>query len=125
MQIIYAPTARYIHVSIKNTSQHNLQTTNRLKATYFELKCIHDASYKCFHHETFIGEASSELGPHLNYKRSRITLGLNRTIILLKSTIQPYSSSKARTKSISKFCTLDVHSCHCLILTNTITLVNI
>ena len=45
-----------------------------------EFKCIHDAFHKCFHQETFRGEASSALGPHLNHKRSRMILGLNRNV---------------------------------------------
>ena len=56
------------------------ETLNCPKVTYLEFKCIHAAFLKSVHHETFVGEASSALGPHADHKSSRIMVVLNRNV---------------------------------------------
>ena len=78
MQIIHAPTTRYTIPKYKPTYK-KLPTVQK-EHNYLKFKYFHDAFHKCFHHETIIGEASYALGPHLNHKRSRIILSLNRNV---------------------------------------------
>ena len=62
------------HIDIHLKDKPTQEATNHPQATYVEIKSIHDAFHNCFHRETFIAEASSALGPHMNHKRARFIL---------------------------------------------------
>ena len=79
--------------------QANTRYNQLSKSNIFGIQ-LH-AFHECFHHETFIGEVSSALGPYLNHNRSRIILGLNRNIQRI-TTIKRQLITQASTQTFQR-----------------------